>query len=213
MTSDMRDVVERLRALIAAIDRAVGATARAQRDAEQAHAALDATAPENRNPKMARAIADIRTAKEKTGKTARLLAEAANAFADYTNVIAPGTLPAQVSNGGADPLGAQIVEDTAARQGSFLERLAKKADDVQDAVTEGTKTAAGAKTWLQHVKGAPPAPPPASTSTPGIGAIVRNPAPQNAPNDVVTGLAITGLLVATIFSTVKKRLRLWRKGG
>jgi hypothetical protein len=212
MTSEIREVVERLRALIAGIDRLVGLTMRAQQDAAQAHATFDATAHESQNPKMAKAIADSRMAGKRTGETARLLAEAAAAFADYTNVVAPGTLPAQISTGGADPSGAQIVEDTAARHSSFLERLARKADDVQDAVAEGTRTAAGAKNWLQLVKGGSPAPPLAGTRTPDTGVIVRNPAPQNAPNDFVTGVTVAGLLIATIFSSVKERLKLWRKG-
>lgn len=66
-------------------------------------------------PRNRAQIVDSRTAAQKAGKTARLLAEAGNAFTEYINTIAPGTVPAGYSVPETMPDGEALLTEAAER--------------------------------------------------------------------------------------------------
>jgi hypothetical protein len=142
MTSSMADVLAQLREVLGVIDHAAVAALRAQTDAHEARHAYQEAGTGTKHTHINQAITQARTAGEKAGKVARLLAEAASAYADYINTIAPGTVPARHSAPEAMPSGEILLEEAAERSatgfGRFTRTLTTKADDLGDTAKDLT---------------------------------------------------------------------------
>jgi hypothetical protein len=147
MSASIAEVLAELRELIGTLDEAAGLASRAQVDAREAYGAYREAGTGSRRPDIVRAQVDARTAAEKAGKTARLLAEAASAFAEYVDVIAPGTVPPRHSAPEAMPSGEGLVEDASHARTPLHRYLAKAgvdADDTQEGIAStATNLAAG----------------------------------------------------------------------
>src|SRR5262245_25307636 len=105
MTSVLQEVLAELRELLTAIDAAAVEAKHAQSDAIEAAGNYQQAAKGTDHPDMDQAIVNTQAAANKAFTTAELLAKAANAFADYINTIAPGTVPARYSAPDATPDG------------------------------------------------------------------------------------------------------------
>jgi ABC-type transporter Mla subunit MlaD len=152
MTASIGDVVAQLRATIDALDEAAVQARRAGTDANNAATSYANIGQDITNPAIRNATTNARTAAEKLDKISRLLAEAANAYTTYANDIAPGSAPTRQALDGAEPSGPQLVEETqnrARRAESFLRKNVRKADDVQDSLTNTEK---GTKAAFKHFK-------------------------------------------------------------
>lgn len=152
MTSVLQEVLAELRELLTAIDEAAVAAMHAQADTADARDRYQQAAKGTDHPRMNRAITNAQTAADKAGKTARLLAEAANAFADYINTIAPGTVPARHSAPDATPDGEALLseaEERDSRSDVAWRKQTKKADDTQDA---GENVETGARSFFKDKK-------------------------------------------------------------
>jgi hypothetical protein len=152
MTSLLQEVLAEMRELLTAIDEAAGKALHAQEDAREAHAQYVEATRGTSHPDAAKAVTNVHTAAQKAGKTARLLAEAANAYADYINTIAPGTVPARHSAPDAMPDGERLLaeaDERGSRADAFWRRQAKKADDTQDSAENAEK---GFRAYFTHQK-------------------------------------------------------------
>jgi hypothetical protein len=198
MGEPLVEVLGQLRNLLGMIDEAAAQALHAQADAQEAHASYHEAAIGSRHPQLARAVVDSRTAGEKAGKTARLLAEAANAFADYIEMIAPGTVPSRRAEPGAMPGGEALLdqaEDRARRADAFWSKQVKKADDGQDSLENAEK---GARAFFTHQKKMPDAPGATGTST-GTPVVAQ----QNDGTQVDNPIAAVAMAVAAAAVAVK----------
>ncbi|MGX7670753.1 hypothetical protein [Plantactinospora sp. DSM 117369] len=207
------DVVAGFRTVIGILDEAAVTAKRAEEEARQAQAEYTEASRGTDDRSMRKAVVDTRTAAEKAGKTARLLSEAAEHFTAYVNIIAPGTVPPRSSAPEAMPDGERTTTeamDRRTRATSFLDRTARRADDVKDAVTEATKAVEeGTKVALRHIKGdRPPSGGPASTTTP-----TTHPAPAQHPpaHETASAVVVAALGAALVgraaIDYLKKRHR------
>lgn len=151
------DVVVQFRTVLGIIDEIAISAGRAQQEAEQAQAAYTEASRGTADRSMRRAVVDARTAAEKAGKTARLLSEVAEHLTTYLNIIAPGTVPPRLSAPEAMPDGERTTLEAMTRRSrstSFLDRTARRADDLKDTVAETTKAVSeGTRVALQQIKG------------------------------------------------------------
>jgi hypothetical protein len=190
--SSVGDVAARLRTVLGIIDEAAVTAKRAQEEAEQVRTAYVEASKGSADQSMRKAVTDSRTAAEKAGKTARLLSEAAEHFTTYVNTIAPGSAAPRSSAPEAMPDGERTVTEAVNRRSratSFLDRVARRADDVKDAAAETTKAVEeGTKIALQQIKGDRGASSgsPASTTT-----TTTHPTPSQPPPAHETVSAIT----------------------
>ncbi|GAA3725473.1 hypothetical protein GCM10022225_02960 [Plantactinospora mayteni] len=215
------DVVAQFRAVLGIVDEAAIGAARAQREAEQTQAAYAEVSQGTADRLMRKAVVDSRTAAEKAGKTARLLSEAAEHFTTYVNIIAPGTVPPRSSAPEAIPEGERVVSDAMARRKratGFLDRAARRADDVKDSVASATKAVEeGTKIALKQIKGdrPPTGGAPSSTTTTST----PQPAPAQSPpaHEAVSALVVTALGAALVgragIDYIKKRLNRRNQDG
>jgi hypothetical protein len=102
---------------------------RAQERAEEAYVAYREAGTGSSHPQIRKTVADARTAGEKAGEIARLLAEAANAYADHVNIIAPGTVPARSSASGAMSSGEEILSQAGEQGAKKFGRATRKLTD------------------------------------------------------------------------------------
>jgi hypothetical protein len=124
MSSTIQEVLQQLRAVIGELDQAAVTASAAQEDARRAYSFFDEAATGSAHPQMNIARQEANIAAAKAGKVARLLAEAATAFADYVNQVAPGAVPSRASAPEALPSGEQLSEPSA--RGPLMKRLAGK---------------------------------------------------------------------------------------
>lgn len=182
-----------MRDLVDLIDRAAVTALQAQQNGMHAAARYQHAAVGTRHPQMRSAIADARTAYEKAGKVARLLGEAANAYTEYVNTIAPGTLPARQVRATAMPSGEDLViragESARKKAGLFNRKLSEKAPDLGDA----------ANNLLQFPDRAPQGP--AVTIQP-IAQYV--PEPQPTPDEIASTMMIVGAIAAAATIRIKE---------
>ncbi|GIG86640.1 hypothetical protein [Plantactinospora endophytica] len=212
-STSVGDVVAQFRTVIGLIDETAVTAKRAEEEARQAQAAYTEASQGTDNRSMRKAVVDTRTAAEKAGKTARLLSEAAEHLTAYVNIIAPGTVSPRASAPEAMPDGERATAEAINRRtraASFLDRTAKRADDVKDAVTETTKAVEeGTKIALRHIKeDRPPSGGPASTTTPTTPSSPVQPPPAHEAVSATVVAALGAALVgrATI-NYLKRRLR------
>lgn len=191
----MSEVVAQLRELITEIDKTAVMAMSAQEKAREACGSYQEAATGTDHPEMRSAVADARTAGEKAGKVARLLAEAANAFSDYLNEIAPGSAPsrrhaADVMPTGEDLWAAAREEGGGKKFGKFTRKLSNSASDLGGA----------AKNLVQFVERIPPG----STGTvkPATEAIPDTPAAS--PSDLVGQLIVVGAIAAAVGQKIGK---------
>jgi hypothetical protein len=196
MSDPLGEVLAEFRELIGVIDQASVLAQRAQADAQEAHGAYREAGTGSKRPDITRAQVDARTAAEKAGKTARLLAEAANAFADYVNIIAPGTAPARYSDPEATPSGESLAAETSSRRSrleSLLAAMSVDADDKQEAVTTVTADlASGARIAFRDI----------SHAHGPRGAVTATPPREGDPSDAMPGTAVGEFASAVMFSAL-----------
>jgi hypothetical protein len=152
MTSTLQEVVLELRELLTAIDEAAVAAKHAQADAAEANASYLEAGKGTDHPVMNQAVAKAEAAVDKAFNTAELLAAAADAFADYINTIAPGTVPARYSAPDAMPDGERLLsesEERDSRSDVAWRKQTKKADDTNDA---GENVESGARSFFKDKK-------------------------------------------------------------
>jgi hypothetical protein len=207
MTTSVADVLAQLRELLAVIDQAAVTAARAQTDAQEAQRAYHEAGTGTKNTHINQAITQARTAGEKTGKIARLLGEAASAYADYINTIAPGTLPARHSAPEAMPTGEQLLdeaEERGRRADAIWRRQTKSADDMQDTLENAEK---GARAFFSHHKDLQP-PTGQTTASTGMPHVDSDHPRPDIDNPLAAiAMAAAGLAVAArgLWSYKKKR--------
>jgi hypothetical protein len=153
MSSTLQEVIQQLNEIIAELDQAAVTASAAQADARRAFVFFDEAATGSADPYMNIARQEANIAAAKAGKVARFLAEAATAFGDYANTIAPGSAASRGSASRALPSGEHLGKPRA--RGPLMRRLAAKltttpnaddglegistiANNIQDAVRPGT---------------------------------------------------------------------------
>jgi len=157
MSSALTEVLQQLRDVIGDLDKAAITAKGAEADARRAFALYDEAATGSAHPQTYIARQEAHTAADKAGKVARLLSEAATAFAEYANHIAPGTVPARISAPEAMPSGERLLEPSGSGPLSStllglvedvpnaddgLEHMHTLADQIQDAARPGGQAVA-----------------------------------------------------------------------
>ena len=152
MTGSVEEVLQQLRAVIGALDRAAVIAMGAQAEADRAYSSYTEAATGSAHPQLNVARQESRIAADKAGKVVRLLAEAATSFAEYVNAIAPDTVPTRASAPEAMPAGESLAEtsgegalssmllgriDGVPNGDDGLEHMHSLADNVQDAARPG----------------------------------------------------------------------------
>jgi hypothetical protein len=207
MTHPLAVVLADFRELIGLIDEAAILALRTQTEAQDAHSAYREAGTGSRRPDIRKAQADARTAAEKAGKTARLLAEAANAFAEYVNIIAPGTVAARHSAPDATPSGDRLVgeaPDRGRRIDMFIRKASGKADDLQDGTTELAKSAAdAARAAAQAIRG-DHGPHGTMTSTPADSEPPQGPSTGVPDNELAAALVVSALAGAVAARAISR---------
>jgi hypothetical protein len=151
MSAGVGDIAAQLQDAIERIDKAVVLVMRAKVDANQATTLYSEAATGTNHPKIRQAITDAKEGSDKAAKVGRLLAEAANAFTDYLNTIAPGSAPSRDASGQSGLTGEQLAEDAEKRSGRFeagFRKQLRMADDTEDAIK---KTEDAGKAAFKHL--------------------------------------------------------------
>lgn len=190
MSTSIGDIAAQLADAINRIDRAAVLALRAQADADQAAALYSEAATGTNHPKIRQAVTDAKEGSDKAAKVGRLLAEAANAFTDYLNTIAPGIAPARQSSPGSGLTGEQLVTDAEKRSGRFeaaFRKQLRKADDAEDAIK---KTEDAGRAAYKHFKHHPPDPGSASAGS-------ATPPQPSQPDRPELDNPITAIVMAT----------------
>ncbi|MEV4760095.1 hypothetical protein AB0J86_34035 [Micromonospora sp. NPDC049559] len=151
MSGDLGEVIRQLLRVIGELDRAAVTAGRARDQAEQALAALTEAAQGTNDPAANQAITEARTAAEKAGKSARLFAEAAGAFAEYANVIVPGSAPTRTSTPRSLPDGQALASSTGPG-GPLSSRLFRRMTSVPNA-DDGLQHASKLASAIQDAAG------------------------------------------------------------
>jgi hypothetical protein len=131
MTGDLSKVIRQFRQVISDLDRAATVAETARKHAEEANTHYVEVGRGTEHPRINQARYESQTAGQKAGKVARLLSEAARAFEEYVNLIAPGAIPRKESSPEAAPDSARILDTT--RQGSRSSRLLGRVGAVPNA--------------------------------------------------------------------------------
>lgn len=194
-------VVTQFQQALDLMDQAAVSAKQAQEQAQQAKTVYAEASRGTANRAMREAVTNSGTAADKAGKTARLLSEAAEHLTNYINIIAPGSVAARASSSGGMPDGARMVDEAMARRrraSSFLDRAARRADDVQDAASEATKVVGeGTKAALKAIKGdhGPGSSGSTSTTTSSIKPASTQPV---TAHDTVSALTVSLLAAALV---------------
>jgi hypothetical protein len=154
MTS-VEDVLAQLKLVIAEVDQAAVAAMRAKAHTTDAHAALAeaGTGTGTQDTDMRRAVTSADTGGKDLRKVAVLLTQAIQDFADYADIIAPGS----GLGGHSDdimPSGERIAAESSEHGADrWLRRTSKRADDVKDSVADvGKAIEGGAKSYSKIVR-------------------------------------------------------------
>ncbi|GAA0923458.1 hypothetical protein [Virgisporangium aurantiacum] len=152
MTS-VEDVLTQLKTVIAEIDQAVVAVMRAKAHVTDAHAAFNEAGTGTQDTDMRSAITGADTGGKDLRKVAVLLTQAIQDFADYADIIAPGSGLGSRSDD-TMPHGERVVAESEEHGADrWFRRTSKKADEVKDSVAEvGKPIEGGAKTWSKIVR-------------------------------------------------------------
>jgi hypothetical protein len=214
MNASVGQIVQQLHTVITAADQAAVQAARAGTDALIAHTAYTKVGQGSNHPKLHQAVADARTAADKLGKVARLLADAADAFTDYVNAIAPGTAIARKALPTSTVSGEQLLDDTerrASRAAAAWRRQITKADDGQDSISS---TEDAARNILRGYKKMPDAP---GSGTSNTQLPVWKPADRPHVDNPITAVAMATAAMAVavrgLWNTMKKRRERKDKDG
>ncbi|WP_326549758.1 hypothetical protein [Micromonospora sp. NBC_01813] len=136
MSGTVADVIAQLTRASTGLSSAAATALRAQQEAVEAHQALTAASAGATAHAVTNATTEWKTAADKAAKVARLLMEAVRHLNTYANRISPGSAPAEATLTG--PTGEELLADTTRRSdarrgpGSFLNRMARNAENVQD---------------------------------------------------------------------------------
>ncbi|GAB2934050.1 hypothetical protein GCM10027280_22400 [Micromonospora polyrhachis] len=189
MGDSVGDVVRQFQRVIDALDQTAGVVKYAQAVTEQAYGHYDKAMRGSAHDDVTRAKRATQTAAEKAGKAGRLLSEAATAFAEYVNHIAPGSV-AIASATSEGMLGGEQLVRLPGRRGSLSSRLLNKTKDV-----------ANSDDGLQHAKkianAIQDAVRPSGTAAPKtVGPTIK---PSSAPQGAHAGdVLLTTLVVAVM---------------
>jgi hypothetical protein len=129
MTGDLSKVIQQFRQVISDLDQAAIVAEVARKQAEEANSHYVEVSRGTEHPDINQAKYESQTAGQKAGKIARLLSEAASAFANYVNAIAPGAVARKESS--EIPDSARILDT--ARQGRRSSRLLRRLGAVPNA--------------------------------------------------------------------------------
>ncbi|MFV2019542.1 hypothetical protein [Micromonospora sp. LOL_023] len=137
MSGTVADVIAQLTRASTGLSSAAATALRAQQEAVEAHQTLSGASVGATAHAVTNATTEWKTAADKATKVARLLMEAVRHLNAYANRISPGSAPAEATLTG--PTGEELLADTTRRSdarrgaGSFLDRFARRAEDLQDA--------------------------------------------------------------------------------
>ena len=205
MSASVGAVVAQLRAVVDATDRAAMSAHRARVDADTSSRRFAGAGRGSSNLNMRQAIAESAAAVERLSTVAVMLAEAANAFADYINHIAPGTVPTREASTGP-PTGTELLSARGRRGKArhLFEETVRSGGDVSDGGKEVTSAVVRA---VQGIRGGGGT---VATSTASGGVVARQaPQPAVSAPDIVAGLV--ALAVATIEGSRQALGRLKRR--
>lgn len=140
---------------------------------------------------------------------ARLLAEAASAFVDYLNVIAPGTAPIRYSAPEATPSGERLVEDATSRRSRLARYLVKAgsdADDTQEGLATTASNVAAGATSATHFLRDQHGPFGTTTTTPRAPTEGSNAKPAGAVGDATSAVFFSVLASIVAVKAAKSHL-------
>ncbi|WBB96921.1 MULTISPECIES: hypothetical protein [unclassified Solwaraspora] len=170
MAGTVAEVIAQIARASTGLSSAAATALRAQQEVTDAHQSLSAASAGASARAVTNATTEWKTAADKAGKVARLLIEAAGHLNAYANRIAPGSAPTEPTLAG--PTGEELLADTTRRSesrrgvGSFLDRLARRTEDVQDTAKTTAELGDSGLNILRDLA----TPPPGSQSTTGTSA-------------------------------------------
>jgi hypothetical protein len=215
MSGTVADIIAQLAQASTGLSSAAATALRAQQDAIEAHQALTKASTGAAAPPVTNATTEWKTAADKAGKVARLLLQAAVHLNAYSNVIEPGSAPTEVAITG--PTGEELLADTARRSearrgaGSFLDRLARRTEDLQDA---GKTTGDVGKASFDILRDftAPPSGSQSTTGTSPPTVAFTDTRPKFDAGDAAGHLVVAALIAGLAARRAERPIRYIRQG-
>ena len=151
---------------------------------------------------MRRAVNTAETAGKNLRKLATLLANAVQDFADYSEIIAPGSGLSRAADPDTMPSGERILresEERDAKFGAFVRNTAQSSDEVRE-------KAKGLTDFVEKIGGRHSGGTATTTSTP------TPPPPQSSPTagDHAGNIMVVGLAAAVVAKRIRDKFTKWR---
>lgn len=202
MTS-VEDVLTQLKAVIAEIDQAAVAVMRAKAHVSDAHGAFTEAGTGTQDTDMRNAITNADTGGKDLRKVAVLLTRAIQDFADYADIIAPGSGLGGQSNEDLMPSGERMAREADEGEGGFGAAI-RRTTHASDEIREKAK---GVVDFATKVGGRHPGGTTTTTSS------AKPPPPQSSPTvgDHVGNILVVGLAAAVTVKGITDKFRKWRR--
>ncbi|TCC00589.1 hypothetical protein E0H26_02605 [Micromonospora zingiberis] len=144
MSGLLAQVIAQLKSAVDQLDGIAVRATRAATDAAEANALYTRVGTGTDHPKLRAAVIQSRVGVDKAHRLSRLCSDAARHIGAYANVIAPGSVSLPAADSGP-PSGEEILTDsdrralTRERMRGMLTRAVRKADELQEQVTNATE--------------------------------------------------------------------------
>lgn len=220
MSGLLAQVVAQLRSAVDQLDSLAVQATRAATDVAEANAAYARVGTGTDHPKLRAAVMQSRVGVDKAHRLARLSCEAARNVAAYLTAIAPdlGALPP--TSGSGSPSGEELIADSDRRDLSraklkgFINRPARRADDVQDHATTTADTIQQSMSVFRDRNG------PSGTHSTGTANATVPPVPPRPKIDAAEAagnLAVLGLILGVAahktMTVISERIVRFRRRG
>jgi hypothetical protein len=218
MSSLLAQVIAQLKSAVNDLDGLAVRATRAATDLAEGNAIYAEVGTGTDHPTMRAAAMQSRVGADKAHRLARLSSNAARHVAAYLNVIAPGSATQPASAG--PPSGEELLADSdhrdlgRAKLKGFLNRPARKADDVQD---HASTTADTIEKWTSvfRDRNGPSGSHSTGTATPTAPA--ASPRPKIDAAEAAGNLAVLGILVGVaahrVTAVINERIARFRRRG
>ncbi|MCZ7423249.1 hypothetical protein O7605_27460 [Verrucosispora sp. WMMA2121] len=220
MSGPLAQVIAQLRSAVDQLDGLAVQATRAATDVAGANTRYAMAGKGSDHPTLRAAVSHSRNGVDKAHRLARLSSEAARNVTAYLNAIAPGSMPQATTAPSGPPSGEDLVSDSdrrdldRAKLRGFINRPARRADDVQDHVTTAADTIEKSISVLRDRSG-PHGTHSTGTATPTVSPGPARPkidAAEAAGNIAVLGILL-GVAVHRTATVIGERLVRFRRRG
>ncbi|RIV40351.1 hypothetical protein [Micromonospora radicis] len=218
MSGLLAQAIAQLRSAVDQLDGLAVRAARAATDVAEGNTRYSQVGTDTDHPRLRAAVMQSGVGVDKAHRLARLSSEAARHVVAYLNAIAPASVARPVSSG--PPSGEDLLADSDQRDLSraklrgFLNRAARKADEVQDHATATANTIEQFTSVFRDRNG-PSGTHSTGTATPTAPA--ASPRPKFDATEAAGNLAVLGLLAGVaahrITTVISERIARFRRRG